>query len=66
MQVLYIVLESYKNALMYMFLTSISFLLIDFYVNNWPLWEMLDVTLSDKRLVKTDLKTESSKIILEM
>ena len=51
---------------MYMFLISIGFLLIDFYVNNWPLWEMLDVTLSDKRLVKTDLKTESSKIILEM
>ena len=30
------------------------------------LWEMLDITLSDKRLVKTDLKTESSIIILEM
>ena len=32
-------------------------------MNNW---ETLDITLSDKRPVKTDFKAETSKIILEM
>ena len=40
--------------------------LIGFYINNWPLWETLGITLSDKRPVKTDLKAETSKIVLEM
>ena len=40
--------------------------LIDFYINNWLLRETLDITLTDKRPVKMELKTETSKIIQEM
>ena len=47
--------------------TKITFtFLTNFYMRNWPLRETLDITLSDKQPVKTDLKAETNKIILEM
>ena len=55
------------STILYQVYNKITFtFLIDFYINNWPLREAFDITLSDKQKVKTDLKSETSKIILEM